>query len=369
MKSLYEQVYESLKEEIISAKYKIGDKIPSENELAEAFQVSRITSKKALEMLVNEGFVYRQRGKGTFVAKQRSDNKGINHSLKMEKPLFGLIITSFTDSFGSGLIHYIEEESDGKCFIVLKRSQGDPEREERIVKELLDYGVDGLIIYPAHSEHYSSEILKMVVNKFPLVLIDRIFKGLGATSVATDNQEAALKGVNYLFEIGHEQIGVLMPVDYEMTSIEDRLTGIVNAYADKQVKVNRDLWCYHIKSTLPIPKATGEEDVEVIKEHIRTNPKMTALFALEYNIAILAKTAVEQLGMKVPEDMSIICFDSPPQYDLEWRFTHLKQNEEELGRVAINRLLHMYQENNEIEKDRVSAMLKIGNSTKPLKIK
>ncbi|MDC3416617.1 GntR family transcriptional regulator [Aquibacillus salsiterrae] len=364
MKSLYEKVYDSLKQEITSGKYQRGERLPSEKEISENFQVSRITSKKALEKLVMEGYVYRQRGKGTFV----SNNRPGNSYIQRQKPLIGLIITAFNDSFGSGLINSLEKESDGNCFIILKRSLGDPEKEEKLVKELVEYGVDGLIVYPAHSEHYSSEILKLVINKFPLILIDRVFKGLGTTSVATDNQEAAQNGVNYLFNIGHERIGVLMPINYEMTTIEERLSGIVRAYAEKQIRVEKELWCYNIKSTLPIPLCSKQEDIDVIKEHIKANPKMTAIFALEYNIAILAKKAVEQMGMRVPNDISILCFDSPCQcqHHSEWSFTHLKQNEEELGKKAVHRLLSMFEGEITIKKDRISATLKIGNSTKPL---
>ncbi|WP_163537549.1 LacI family DNA-binding transcriptional regulator [Gracilibacillus sp. YIM 98692] len=367
MKSLYEQVYETLKKEITSGKHKVGDRIPSEKKLSETFEVSRITSKKALEKLMHEGYVYRQRGKGTFVSDFQNEKNANKNSVKKKTPLFGLIVTSLgDDAFGSGFVNSIIEESSGKSLIILKSSLGVPEREEQIVKELLDYGVDGIIVSPAQGEHYGSEILKMVVNKFPLVLIDRTFKGIAATSVSTDNQEAAKKGVNFLFELGHEDIGVMMPTNYGATTIENRLSGIVSAFAEKQVKVNRDLWCSEIKSTLPIPQATPEEDIEIIKQHIRDNPEMTAIFALEYAIALLVKNAVEQLGMDVPKDISILCFDSPSRTDVVCNFTYIKQNEEELGKTALQRLLGMYQGEAAIKKDRIPAELIIGNTTKAI---
>ncbi len=367
MKSLYEQVYESLRKEIISSKYKVGDRVPSETELSETFHVSRITSKKALEKLRNEGYVYRQRGKGTFVAQSRTlKNEG--HTRKTNPPLFGLIVTDFNDSYGSKLITSIEEASKGQCMIILKCSFGDPEQEEKLVKELLDYGVDGLIVFPAQAEHYSSEILKMVVDKFPLVLIDRSFKGVAATSISTDNEQAAKTGANYLLELGHEHIGVLIPENFETTTIEDRLSGIVNAFAEKQGIVNRDLWCANIKSTLPTPLATKEEDINVITQHLKNNSHITALFALEYHIAVLAQAAIDQLGLRVSEDISILCFDSPEWNKFQMNFTHLKQNEPELGKLAVQRLLDMHNGELTIKKDRISAELVIGSSTQQLNV-
>ncbi|MBO0995796.1 GntR family transcriptional regulator [Bacillus sp. SD088] len=367
MKSLYEQVYESLKKEILSAKYQVGDQVPSENELSEIFNVSRITSKKALEKLMKEGYVYRQRGRGTFVAEWQVANQV--RDVESRKPVIGLIMTTFDDNFGNTLVSSLEEASDDKCFLILKRSLGIPEREEKIIQELLDFGVSGLIVCPAQAQHYTSEILKMVVNQFPLVLIDRAFKGVAAAAVSTDNVEAAIKGINYLIDHGHEHIGVLMSNNYVTTTLEDRLLGIVNAFSENQLVVNRELWFSDIKSTSPIPEVPRKEDIEKIKKYIQKNPKITALFALEYQIASLAKVAVDELGLSVPNDISIICFDSPPINDHEWRFTHLKQDEGKIGRLALERLMDMYYGKFNTDSQLVPATLIEGSTTRTIRTK
>ncbi|WP_018930542.1 GntR family transcriptional regulator [Gracilibacillus lacisalsi] len=361
MRALYEQVYESLKQDILSLKYETGEKIPSEKEIAEAFSVSRITSKKALEKLVQEGFVYRQRGKGTFVLNTSQVSDHVEKK-NQTKPVFGLIVPNFADSYGTGIIEAIEEEADGKCFIMLKRSHGIPEREEKAIKELLAFGVDGLIVFPAKSEHYSLEIMKMIVNKFPFVLIDRSFKGIAAPSVSSDNFNAAKKGVKYLFDIGHEHIGILIPEDFEITTIEERLNGVVSAFAENEVSVNKAYWCDTIKR---VP-TTEKRDIELIKQYLTDNSDLTALMALEYKIAVLAKIAVEQLDKKVPEDISILSFDSPALGSMEWSFTHLKQNEGEIGRRAVQKLLKMQENGLESEKEEIKATFHEGNSTMPL---
>ncbi|MED4206347.1 GntR family transcriptional regulator [Neobacillus mesonae] len=68
---LYHQLKERLKEAIETGRWTLGDKIPSENQLMDQFGVSRNTSKKAIEELVQEGILYRVQGKGTFVAKPK----------------------------------------------------------------------------------------------------------------------------------------------------------------------------------------------------------------------------------------------------------------------------------------------------------
>ncbi|MFP5111667.1 GntR family transcriptional regulator [Bacillaceae bacterium C204] len=65
---LYRQVELVLEEKIKSKQWDIGYQLPTEQELADLFDVSTITVKRAVIELVNKGYLYRQRGKGTFVA-------------------------------------------------------------------------------------------------------------------------------------------------------------------------------------------------------------------------------------------------------------------------------------------------------------
>lgn len=65
---LYHQLYEILRDNIVRGEWQPGDVIPPEPELIERYQVSRTTVRQVLDMLVNEGLIYRQQGRGTFVA-------------------------------------------------------------------------------------------------------------------------------------------------------------------------------------------------------------------------------------------------------------------------------------------------------------
>ncbi len=64
----YQQLYEILRGKIQRGEWQPGDLIPPESELIETYRVSRNTIRQVLEMLVNEGLIYRQRGRGSFVS-------------------------------------------------------------------------------------------------------------------------------------------------------------------------------------------------------------------------------------------------------------------------------------------------------------
>ncbi|OFK24145.1 GntR family transcriptional regulator [Olsenella sp. HMSC062G07] len=75
---LYAQIEHDLRQRIISGDLSIGEKIPTEIELCEKYSVSRITVRRAIQNLVDEGILYRLRGRGTFVsAPKREIRKGM----------------------------------------------------------------------------------------------------------------------------------------------------------------------------------------------------------------------------------------------------------------------------------------------------
>jgi len=74
MAARYIDIKNSLKQAILNKEYRVGDKIPSERELAAQFEVTRVTLQKAMHMLEQEGFIERIHGKGMFVTKVIEDN-------------------------------------------------------------------------------------------------------------------------------------------------------------------------------------------------------------------------------------------------------------------------------------------------------
>jgi GntR family transcriptional regulator len=81
---IYYQIEEQIKQKIDNGELQPGDALPSEREYAEQFEISRMTVRQAINNLVSEGYLFRQKGRGTFVAEK-----------KLEQNLVGL--TSFTE--------------------------------------------------------------------------------------------------------------------------------------------------------------------------------------------------------------------------------------------------------------------------------
>ena len=117
---IYHQLLEYIKSKIATGEYPADELIPSEREFSEKFQISRMTVRQALNNLVQEGIVYRQKGKGTFVSRQ-----------KVEKRISRL--NSYTEEMierglkpSSRLVQFDILKSDKALSNILKINEKDP---------------------------------------------------------------------------------------------------------------------------------------------------------------------------------------------------------------------------------------------------
>ncbi|NUR96182.1 MAG: GntR family transcriptional regulator, partial [Kribbellaceae bacterium] len=104
MALLYERICAHVLEQLRRGALRPGDRVPSEMELAAQFDVSRITSKRALEVLREAGLVERVRGKGTFVVRRLPDLTDLTVPLRQtprhEARSLALIVPSMSEAFG-----------------------------------------------------------------------------------------------------------------------------------------------------------------------------------------------------------------------------------------------------------------------------
>ena len=367
---LYQKIYNFIYDKIINGEYLEGHKLPTEKELAAKFDVSNITSKKALEMLASHGLIKRIPGKGSFVLKLADDNKVKVQEEKLDYTLIGVIFSDFSESYGTNLLSGIEEEaSKNNCFIIPKRSYGDQDLENEAIDSLVDMGVDGIIVMPVHGEHYNPKILKLIMDGYPIVLMDCDLKGIPVAFVGTDNTEAAKIATDYLLKQGHRKISFLSTPPEDTTTLEDRATGFIMSHAEHGAKVDEALWETNLMSTLPGKDNNEniEKDCDRIKKLILDHPEITCLFVTEYNLALLAMRALKALNKKVPEDISILCFDGPYNNIGDYFFTHIRQKEKQMGHTSVQLVLKLIRGEAIVEKTNLDSILILGQSVKALK--
>ena len=374
---LYQNIFNHLINGVRVGKYKTGDRLPTEKELAEEFGVSRITSKKALNMMAENGMIKRIPGKGSFISDDLDITKlpevNCQENSRQNHTLIGVVLSDFRASYGTTLLSGIENEaSRNNCFIIPRRSYSRQELEEKAITELYELGVEGIIVMTAHGENYNPRILRLVLDDFPVVFVDRYLKGIAAPFVGTDNVNAAKKATDYLLGLGHRNISFISQYYTDTSALEARIEGFIESHAEHGVTVDKSIWLTNMSSTVPAKRGRESmlDDMEKIRRLLIDNPQITCLFAAEYDAALVAMEAVKALGKKVPDDISILTFDGPENSLGNYFFTHIRQREFEMGAMAVKLILRQMSrentQNNNYDKVFLDSDLIISSSTRTI---
>ncbi|WP_164508221.1 GntR family transcriptional regulator [Lapidilactobacillus wuchangensis] len=327
------QIYLELKRRINQGIYPIGTMIPIEKNLIVEFNVSRITIQKAIKLLVDDNLVERKSGVGTFVLhieKEVAANKTI-----------GLIIPGLLPSFGENLLSSIEAECTKQgYYLLLKISHESQTLEKACTQELLDFPVDGLLIEPVQKKFYNPLLIKKILSGFPIVVLDKELAGIDSLFVSTDHYDGALKSANYLLQHRQHNIGIITYRSITNSSLEKRINAFREAYANDSISLTdsniaRVVDSYYLNPDI----STGSNsDVANIKRYI-LKKKPTCLVVLDSYLGMLTKKAIDDLGLKIPQDISLFGFDSNKIENYAPEYTFLSQSEQELGKESVSLLI------------------------------
>jgi len=336
---LYKQIREYLVENINAGTWDPEKPIPSENELSQQFKVSRITVKQALDSLVEEGLVYRVQGRGSYIS---GDLKGEPRLYSSTAPaaqeqarrpsrMIGFIAPRLNNMFMAGMLGAIEGAATEAGYrLLFARSHDSQTTEDRVLEDFEALGTNGVIIYPVEGEYYNEAVLKLILKRYPLVLIDRYLRGVETDCVCSDNLAAGRQATKHLLALGHRRIAFVSHVHVGTSSVEERLQGYEAALRDAGIPVDSGL------SLLDL--TTGSEsNTETIQGFLARRPDLTAVIAVNSSIGRQVLEAATRSGLSIPGDLSLVLFDNQEQ--LPVFPTHIKQQENEIAQAAVRLLV------------------------------
>lgn len=352
----YQHIYDIIRNRIEQEEYTPGSRLPSENQFAQEFNVSLITVKRALELLASDGLIKKIQGKGSFV-KNPNDSE---ERLATPSHIIGLIMDDFLMGFGSGIVDSIEDEAANRGYkLVPLRSREDQKQESAAIDTLLSVGAEALIITPVHGEYYNQEILRLVLQKFPVVFLDRKLDGIPVSFVGSDNYHAAKQALDHLYQLHHTHILIVTP-EKDAFSLSERHHGIRNFCAE-----HPDMNCTfcYIKPCVDTSPNASQSTMKHLQDLLQTR-QYTAIFCMQYKLALMTRQLLRQLGLQIPKDISVICFDENYEVPGYHFFTHIRQNEHDLGACALHSVFAQIDHPNTTPKDEILATeLIIGEST------
>jgi len=332
---LYQKMYDDLLLKIREGQYANGKLLPTERELMQRYSVSRITAKKVFELLLRDGLIARTPGKGTALVPQQPVKK------ERDKKLIGTIFCDIGAAFGQQILLGQEAQAAQLGYkLLFQRSMDMPEKEDRLIQELLEYGVSGILVQNCHGD-YSKSLLRLYCDDFPVVSIDRGTQRIPIPCVTSDHHAAAVTAAEHLFSLGHRNILYLSCAVEGTTTLSDRLEGFHQAYANRRLQPDGCRFLLNMQSPVSPQESAVEADLISIHGALQENPGITAVFATERFLASLAQRAVSAMDKKIPADYSLICFDYEETFRDVPLLTHLAQNQYQIGVESVKLLDRM----------------------------
>ncbi|QIE98436.1 LacI family transcriptional regulator [Pantoea stewartii] len=241
---------------------------------------------------------------------------------------FGLVVPNISNPFVASMAHMLLQESLNHGHVMLLGDAGDDrKRELELIQGLLNRQVDGLF-YTSVDRHPFIDIIK--ASGTPLVMLDRVDPQPGVSMLRVDERDAAFQVTSHLLSHGYQQIGMISgPRD--MLNAQDRIQGwrdALRAYGLPADDANIFPATY-----------TREGGYQAALRMIASKRVPRALFASNEGQAIGCIRAFSQHGLRVPDDVALVCFNGTDQsaYHVP-ALTTVRQPVKEMARCAIHML-------------------------------
>ncbi|WP_040204111.1 LacI family DNA-binding transcriptional regulator [Neobacillus jeddahensis] len=216
-----------------------------------------------------------------------------------ETKTIGVIVPDIKNPFFPLVMAGIEQKAREKdYFTILSSTNESPIVEEKIIKNFIERGVDGVIITTANENGGHLKLLKE--QNIPVVAVDRIIKSFDVDTVLVDNVKGAYQAVQHLILQGHRNIAIICGPQNTTPGFE-RYIGYKKALEDYNIPLDE---------SLVVQGDFGEQSGYLATKRLRDlRQRPTAIFSSNNLMTIGCMKALEELNWKLGEEVSFIGFD------------------------------------------------------------
>lgn len=324
--SVYAGLADRLRRSIREGEFQPGQLIGSEHELARQQQISRVTVRRASEILVNEGLLERRPGKGLYVR--------ANHvTTRMIQVIAGNLQWEPCLQVARGVQAAARKVG---MQVQLHDAHGDAELDLEVVRQLPGGAARGAIIISFHGSAFNEAVFALKTQGFPFVLVDQRLHDIEIPSVTADNYDGGSQAAKAILKAGHRRIAFIG--DLVADTVTRRFEGMRDAIGDAGLPFDRTRVTDVSEVRDRLGDWSGHVQQCVCETMGRPNPP-TALFCSCDAVARSAYRALAGMGLRVPDDVSVVGFDDDPI--AEWvtpGLTTVRQPFQEMGIAALNLL-------------------------------
>lgn len=300
---LYHQVVKQLRTEIHAGQFEVHGRFPTERHLIRRFGVSAPTVRQAMTTLVREGYLVRERGRGTFVRPIPARNNERGRAKRHQR--IGLVMPWQRDSIFAAIPEATEQViHDSGMQSVLVNHGEDPAIEMAKLREMIEHGVDGMLwICPTRGSN-PSFVKKVLEAVGAIVTIDRVITGDGAdklSRVQADNAGGMVQVVRHLLKSGRRRIA-LVREPQRCSSLADREYGYVSALREAGIDPDPTLFFSSRRSFRENGRICAEKLARIASD-------IDAVCCMSDATAVGLLQRLEKLGFRVPDDIAVTGFN------------------------------------------------------------
>jgi LacI family transcriptional regulator len=238
----------------------------------------------------------------------------------------GLLIEDLANPFYAGIVAAAAQYAlDRDTLLITASSEGDADRERKLLLELCERRVDGLLVVPAADADHVY-LRPEIERGTPIVFLDRPPRNLRADTVLIDNAAGSRMAVEHLVAAGHTRIGVIS--DWlSISTMADRLAAAERALEQAGLPYRPDLIKYGLHT---VPDATA-----AVNAMLDGPEPPTALFALNNRLVLGALGALGGRAARV----ELVGFDDfEAAAFVPWPLTVVSYDVREIGRIGAQLL-------------------------------
>lgn len=321
---LYASVKEAMMEAIETGVFVPGEQMPSTKELSEQLDVSLVTAHRALQELVSAGVLERSQGRGTFVHHRYLQRKSVIAGSRV-----GLVFhreASLAEFYQAQILEGIHRAATHLGIDLILLRWGEDVRNE----------CNGYLLinpFPDEVETFATQLKRQ-----PMIVVGAQSGDQTLTCFDIDQPRLARMAMEYLAGLGHRRVGYIGGA-FKQSSSRDRWAGFQEACRQLHLES---------KDAARI-RAAGwkldEQEKSELVELLKSPDRPTAIFAAGYTFALDVYAAALSLGLRIPQDLSVVGVDDPPSADhLSPPLTTLRQPLQQLGEDAAAALLERMSE-------------------------
>lgn len=333
----YQDIAEELKQKILRNEYERNTTIPSEFKLQEIYNVSRHTIRQAIAVLVNEGYLRKEKGSGTYVDDRYKTEKMMQNRNKT----IGVITTYLSDYIFPSIIRGIENELRKYGYsLLLASTNNDHELEKECLEKMIDYGVDGLIVEPTKSSQYNPNLALYVRlrEQIPMVMINAVYEELNASYICLDDVKVGFMAAEHLIRKGHQHLLFITKIDDLQGKY--RMKGFISACERYNVH-------FLPEDVITFTTETRKTIIGKTLQRLKEKPELSGIICYNDQIASLLVDELTENGYQIPEDLSIMGTDDSSLSQLgNKKLTTLTHPKEKLGSDAADWIVKTIEEGN-----------------------